>query len=285
MASRTINKLAIKTFEANLIHLSQQRYAKAMPIVQVKQKGTSADHFPRMAARDLMVAKTSQAVDTPTDFSTFSNRVTTPATYHDAERHEPEDAAVILPDPNAATLHAMAMEVARKQDSIIFAAAIGNALDEAGNTIALPNGQIVANAALSIGYIRNVMEIFLSNNIDPSEEKFAFISPNVYKQLLAITEVASADYNDQRPLPSGVVSRFMGFNWIPHTGLNLHDTNQRDCLFLTRRAMGYLSVKPPWVRVAEDPTKSFSTVIYTAFTAGAVRVEDEHIVKGIVTES
>jgi hypothetical protein len=282
-----ITKLHVKTYESNLRHLAQQRYSKLLGWVQSKSKTTSSDHFPRMAARSLET-KAAGRVHTPETASEFSNRVAIPATYHTADQIQPENAAQILVDPKAAILEANAAAVARKIDNLIISAAFSNAIqDEAGNTNTFPAAQEMTPAALTFAYVAKVLKMFLENEIEADEPKVFIISPNGLEQLQAEPEATSSDFVNMKALAgTGVLSHWMGFDWIVHPNLSaLHDTNQRDCIAMTRRALGYLSVKEPWVRVAEDPSHSFDTVIYTALTAGATRIEDEQIVKATIIES
>jgi hypothetical protein len=77
----------------------------------------------------------------------------------------------------------------------------------------------------------------------------------------------------------------MGFTWIVSNLLPNVTGLQYNYLAMTRRAIGLQVTKDIWTRVAEDPTYSFDTRIYAAFTAGAVRVEDSHVIKCHVLES
>ena len=54
---------------------------------------------------------------------------------------------------------------------------------------------------------------------------------------------------------------------------------------MTRKALGLQVNEDVRVRVQEDPTISFAWRIYCAATFGAVRVEDEHIVKLDLSET
>lgn len=285
----TITKAYIKTFESNLRHLAQQSQSRLRQFVHEKTKGTSSDAFPRMGAQS-MGPKSSARAATPENDSVWSNRVATPATYHGGDTVEPEDAPQMLVDPNSNITHALAMAARRQVDDIIIAAANGNAADEAGNANAFPAGQTVGGAtqAFDFAFITSVAEKFLTNDIDPDEGKVFVVSPNCVKKMLSMTEATSFDYTNAKALAAnGFISNWMGFTWVVSTRLPLavDATKQRYCFAFTRRALGLLVVKDIWARVAEDPTKSFMMRIYTAMTMGAVRVEDEHIVRAHILES
>jgi len=285
----TITKAYIKTFESNLRHLAQQSQSRLRQFVTEKAKGTSSDAFPRLGAQS-MTAKSSARTATPENDSVWSNRVATPATYHGGDTVEPENVVQMLVDPSSNIAHALAMAARRQVDDIIIAAAGGNAADEAGNANAFPAGQTVGGATqdFDFDFVTQVAEKFLNNDIDPDVPKVFVVSPNCVKKMLAMTQATSNDYVNAKALAStGFVNSWMGFTWVVSTRLPLavDATLQRYCYAFTKQALGLLVVKDIWARVAEDPTKSFMWRIYTAMTMGAVRVEDEHIVRAHILES
>jgi hypothetical protein len=74
------------------------------------------------------------------------------------------------------------------------------------------------------------------------------------------------------------VKNWLGFNWLVSNRLTVPLAGQLSCLAFTMRALGFDMKKDIWARVAEDPSVSFAQRVYSAFTGGATRVEDEHIV-------
>lgn len=281
-----ITVLAIKTYESNIRHLAQQRYAKLLNWCTLKHKGSGTDHFYRMAAR-AMTSKAAGRVATPVVASAFTSRVAIPTTQHSADTIEKEDAAKTLTDPKAAILQAQAAAAARALDALLIAAAFSDTIkDEVGDSNSFPAGQKMTAAALDLAYVTKVQELFLTNNIDPSEPKVFVVSPAGAKALLNLATATSDDYVNAKALAAqGFVSSWMGFDWICSTQLGLHDTNQRDCIAMTRKALGLLMVKDIEVDVGTSVEYSFDTVIYNSFTAGATRIEDEHIVKATIVES
>ena len=129
----------------------------------------------------------------------------------------------------------------------------------------------------------------MANDIDPSIPKCFVVGPTQVRKLMQLTEQTSADYVNREALQrlnaTGIVPMWMGFTWIVSTRLLAPDTGEKGCLAFTKRALGLQMNKDIWVRVAEDPTISFAWRIYTALTAGAVRVEDEQIVHLLVKDA
>jgi hypothetical protein len=77
----------------------------------------------------------------------------------------------------------------------------------------------------------------------------------------------------------------MGYTWVVSTRLLAPAAGEVDCFAMTRKALGLQMNKDIWSRVTEDPSISYAWRIYTASTFGAIRVEDEHLVKVHLSET
>ena len=104
---------------------------------------------------------------------------------------------------------------------------------------------------------------------------------------MQLTEATSGDYNALRPLTSkGYVESWMGYTWIVSTRLlRGGGAGRKYCFAMTKRAMGLQTNKDIWARITEDPSISYAWRIYCASTFGAVRVEDEHLVRVDLNET
>jgi hypothetical protein len=173
----------------------------------------------------------------------------------------------------------------RAQDDVIITAATADALEGDGSTTAFTAGQTVGDysTAISFDHITNVQEIFMDNDIDPSIPKVAVVGPTQVRKLMQLTENTSSDYVRAQQLQQyGIAPGWLGFDWISSTRL-LHPTapgTDIDCLFMTKRAIGMNIPKNITAKVAEDPSISFAWRLYCFTVMGAVRVEDEQIVRG-----
>ena len=284
-----ISPLNIRTYEQTLRALAQQTEARLRPWCMERGVGSSMHLWVRIGLQTVAQKTNGTRTATPNTATVMTRRQSTPTTWHTADTVEPESVAMVLTDPTSSIATAMANAIRRKYDSLIIAAALGATLDEAGNSTAYDDtNQTLGGAtqAFDFAFITSVQEKFMSNEIFPDEEKVMVIRPNAAKKLLAMAQATSSDYVNAKALAdNGFVSKWMGFTWIvsnllPNvTGLQYH------YLAMTRRAVGLQVLKDTWARVAEDPTYSFDTRIYAAFSAGAVRVEDAHVVKLHVLES
>ena len=284
-----ISPINIRTYEQTLRALAQQSESRLRPWCMERGVGSSMHLWDRIGLQSVAQKTNGTRTATPNTATVLTRRQSTPTTWHTSDTVEPESVAMVLTDPTSSIAQAMANAVRRKFDSLIISAALGATLDEAGNSTAYDDtNQTLGGAtqAFDFAFITSVQEKFMANEIFPDEEKVMIVRPNAAKKLLAMAQATSSDYVNAKALAdNGFVNKWMGFTWLvsnllPNvTGLQYH------YVAMTRRAVGLQVTKDLWARVAEDPTYSFDTRIYAAFTAGAVRVEDAHVVKLHVLES
>ena len=274
----------IQTFENNVRHLAQQEVTRLRPYVMERAAGSEQHNWERLGSSDA-VQKTGRLVQTPEADTLWSRRVSVAQTWHNADSTEQEDPSQMLVDPNSNLTKSLAYSMRRAMDDIIIAAATGNALDGDGAPVAFPAGQTVGDGStpISFDFITAVQEKFMQNDIDPSVPKVAVVGPTQVRKLMQLTEQTSSDYVQAQALQNlqqaGIVPNWMGFTWVLSTRLLAPAAGELSCLFFTERAIGLHIAKDISAKIAEDPSNSFAWRIYCNFVAGAVRVEDEHIVE------
>lgn len=286
----TISSAYIDTFENNVRHLAQQQEAKLRGTVQEKSV-QSESHNWEILGTLAAAEKTSARTATPTQDAAWTRRVSVPKTYHIGTSTELEDPVQMLVDPNSNLTRAIAAGMKRQVDDVIIDAAIGTALDGAGATPALPAGQVIGTGVdkISFDIVTEVQEKFMANDIDPSVPKCFVVGPKQVRKLMQTTQMTSKDFVDASALQqlnsTGIVPNWMGFTWILSTRLNAPAANELDLIAYTMDAIGMQVNKDISTRVAEDPSLSFATRLYAHMTLGAVRVEDEQIVKVHVSDT
>jgi hypothetical protein len=294
MASNdTVENVYIETFESIVRYLAQQQGSKLRRWCMEKSVQSNGHNWERIGAVEAtektpVGGPTGRNVATPEDNYPFSRRRSTPGTFHTGDTTEVEDIAQVLIDPNSAIATSMGFAMGRAFDDEILDAATRDADDGNGGTEAFPAGQVVGNGSASIDFdtVTQVTELFMNNDIDPDTEKLMVISPAQARKLLQLTEATSGDYVALRPLASkGYISDWMGYAWMVSTRLNAPAAGQVDCLCMSRKALGLQVNKDVWTKVQQDPTISFAWRIYAAASFGAVRVEDEHIVRLHLSET
>ena len=282
--ANTIPNVYIQTFEKNVRFLAQQKGSKLRPYVQMRGGDLGEKHNWERVGTIEATTKTGRGVQSPILDTPFSRRVATPVTKHAGDLVEPEDVVQMLVDPASSITTAMGYAMGRAVDDLIIAAATGTALDGQGNANAIPAAQLnpgtLQNTAISLSAVSQVQKLFLSNNIDPEVKKVAVVSPGQMENLLQIDKATSMFFVNQKALAEeGIIKNWMGFDWIVSNRLLQYNSGASTrCLFFSENALGFMMNKDIWTRAEENPDKSFAWQIYSAFTGGAVRVEDEHMV-------
>ena len=282
--ANTIDQVYVDTFERNVRHIAQQERTKLLPWVETRGEESENHNWEKIGAGDASL-KTTRLQATPVADTPWSRRVSVSGTWDWGDSTEQEDPVQMLVDPNSNLTMTGGYAMARAIDDVIIAAATADALNGDGTTTAFPAGQTVGDYTTEIDFdaITNVQEIFMENDIDPDVPKVAVVGSKQTRKLMQLTEQTSADYvKAQALMDYGIVPNWLGFTWINSTRV-LHPTapgTDVDCLFFTRRAIGCNMPKGVTARVQEDPSISFAWRIYCFMVLGAVRVEDEHIVRG-----
>lgn len=276
----SIDNVYIQTFERNLRHLAQQSDTRLRRFVTEVAGGGEKHNFERLGLAEA-VQKTTARAATPTSDLAWTRRTALANTYHVGETVEQEDIVQMLVDPNSNVTMSLAMAMRRKVDDVIIAAATGAALNGDGTTTAFTAGQTVGDGigVITLDTVYETQEKFAKNDVDPDENIVMVIGPTQQRKMLSYMEVTSGDYQNAKALATGILPNYMGFDWVVSNRLLAPAAGQIDCLAFTRRAIGLVTNRDITSKVAEDPTLSFAWRLYAFMTMGAVRVEDEHIVR------
>lgn len=278
--ANTISNVFVQTFANNVRHLSQQGESKLINWCQQESRDSVSHNFERLGAMS-MAAKVGRAVASPVNDAPWSRRQTVCANYHGGDLVEQEDPAQMLVDPTSNITQALGKAAKRQIDDIIIAKATAASRDGTGGAVAFVAGQIVGDytAEISFDFVTQVLEVFNTNEL-MDEDKVFVIGPKQLRKLQNLVEYTSSDYVNVKALAEkGFVQSWLGFSWILSNRLLAGGGGgTKDCFAMTRKAMGFHWQKNIWARVAEDPSRSFAWQIYTALSAGAIRVEDEHLV-------
>ena len=282
--ANTISNVYVETFEQNLRHVAQQEVTRLLPWVQVRGEESENHNWEKLGSSDASL-KTTRLQATPVADTAWSRRVSVSQTWDNGESTEQEDPVQMIVDPNSNLVMSLGYSMRRAQDDVIITAATADALEGDGTTTAFLAAQEVGDYTTPISFdaVTEVQEIFMGHDIDPSIPKVAVVGPTQVRKLMQLTENTSSDYVRAQQLQQyGIAPGWLGFDWICSTRL-LHPTapgTDIDCLFMTRRAIGMNIPKNITARVAEDPSISFAWRLYCFTVMGAVRVEDEQIVRG-----
>jgi len=275
--STQITVAFVQQYKSNVLLLSQQKGSRLRGTCTVEMVTGKSAYFERIGEVS-MVAATSRHDDTPQIDTPHSRRKVDLSTYRWADLIDNPDKVRMLIDPTSpyATLGTFA--AGRTMDSVLIAAAIGNAFSgEAGaTTVALPTAQKITagSAGLTVAKLISAKEILDEGDVDPDQPRTIVTRPDGITDLLSSTQVTSADYNSVKALVAGQIDTFMGFKFI---STNLAPSGKAVCW--TKQAMALAVGSEPKVRISERADKNYATQVFLEMDIGATRVEDEGVVE------
>lgn len=173
--------------------------------------------------------------------------------------------------------------IARRMDQVVL-----DALDASGTTATVDNDVGGSDSNLNIEKLRETKNLLDTNNV-PMEGRTLLLHANSLQALLGETEVTSADFNTVRALVTGEINTFMGFRFITfgdrdEGGLPVDGSSDRTLYAFHRDAIGLGIGMNQTSRVDYIPEKT-SFLVASMFSAGAVAIDDEGIVKITCRES
>jgi len=173
--------------------------------------------------------------------------------------------------------------IARRMDQVVL-----DALTAASSPGTVSNDIGGTDSNLNIEKLREAKKIMDQKNV-PSEGRTMLIHANSLSALLGETEVTSADFASVKALVTGDVNTFMGFNFITfgdrdEGGLAVDGSSDRTLFAFHRDAVGLGIGMGQQSRVDYIPEKT-SFLVASMFSAGAVAIDDEGIVKITCRES
>ncbi len=298
--SEEITKAFVDQFRANVVHLAQQKVSKLWKYVQLKENVKGKAVFFEQIGRSEMRDVATRHADSPQMDTPHDRRKATMVTSDWGDLIDKSDAIRSLIDPASAYTMSAAMAVGRRKDKHIIDASIGISYSgESGTTqIALPAAQIIAadNVGLTIAKVKQAKEIMDEAEID-DEGRIMLYSSQQFSDLLEDARFTSTDYNTVRALVDGKVDTYLGFKWeriearkgAPSagtaSGINKHGLpynatlDVTSCIALSSLRIGLAIGEMETFRVTERADKRFSKYVYAELDMGAIRTEEEGVVR------
>ena len=278
----------IEQYKSNVFHLAQQKGSRLRDAVRTETVNGKAHYFERIGTTAAL-KRTSRHSDTPRVDTPHSRRRVTMEDYDWADLIDNEDKVRMLISPESEYAQAGAWAMGRAMDDAIIDAASGNAFGgvAGGSTVALPSGQKIVHgsAGLSVTKLIEAKEILDANSVDPEEPRFCVVTSKQLSDLLAITQITSADFNSVKALVQGDIDTFMGFNFIRTERLDTNSSSNRLVLAFAQSGIGLAVGQDVQTRISERADKNYATQVFLSMTIGATRIEDEKVVEIECTES
>ena len=173
--------------------------------------------------------------------------------------------------------------IARRMDQVVL-----DALDASSTTATVGNDIGGTDSNLNVTKLREAKNLLDTNNV-PMEGRTILLHANSLQSLLGETEVTSSDFNSVKALVMGEVNTYMGFRFITfgdrdEGGLPIDGSSDRTLYAFHRDALGLGIGMNQTSRVDYIPEKT-SFLVASMFSAGAVAIDDEGIVKITCRES
>jgi N4-gp56 family major capsid protein len=170
--------------------------------------------------------------------------------------------------------------IGRRMDQLVL-----DALNASATTLTVATTIGGAGTNMNIEKLIEAKKLLDANNV-PSEGRCMIIHANNLAGMLGETEITSADFATVKALVSGEVDTFMGFKFVTlgdrdEGGLPLPST--RTCFAFHKDAMGMGIGMNQKSEINYVPEKT-SFLVSSMFSAGAVAIDDEGIVKISCTE-
>jgi hypothetical protein len=211
---------------------------------------------------------------------TYSQVTATMSDYIAAEYSDIFHQSHINFDERRELVEVVSKSIARRMDQICI-----DALDAASSpsTVSTDIGGVGSN--MNIEKLRATAKAMNENNV-PSENRFMLMHASQLDALLGETEVTSSDFASVKALVQGEIDSFMGFKIITmgdrdEGGVPKPTTSS--CIARHRNSIGNAESIAQKTEVNYVPEKT-SFLVSSMFSAGAIAIDDEGIVKISCTE-
>lgn len=284
----------VQQFSSNVkLKLQQEGSRLEMAVMtgsHVGEQASPVDQYGAIVAQKVVGRYNPMSrVDAPTD-----RRWVLPQDYDLPQLLDSFDKLRLLADPTSVYVQNAVYALGRAKDEEILNGLLNaNQTGKSGGTsTSLPSAQVVgvnqgaASATnLTVAKLREGKRILMAANIDPSKEQiYMAINATAHDSLLSEAQVISGDFNNKLVLVDGIVTQFLGINFIL-TELVPQGTDDQSgtstALPMWVKSGAYLGM---WDDIKTDVSErkdlqGIPTQVYVKGTFGATRLEEKKVVK------
>lgn len=292
--SSEITTAMVQQYKSGIEILFQQMESKFRPAVRVETVNGKYGFFDQISSVTARTKTTRHADITVSDTPHSRRRVSMVDKYV-ADYIDKEDLIRILNNPmnEYAMNHVAALN--RAIDKEIIDAALDTAYTgETGSTSTSYDSNMTVAVTvrdsgsgatgLNVAKLRNAKRLLDENDV-PLEDRFIAIAPHQLDELLATTQVTSADYNTVKALVAGDLDTFLGFKFILSNLLDTDDSSYRECLYWHKSGMLLGMGQDIQVSIDPIPTKGNAILVQTSLTMGSTRMNEDAVGKILCSES
>ena len=273
--SVSLSNAFVTLFDAEV---KQAYQGKALLVPAVRQRRGvegSTVKFPKVG-KGVATVRVPQTDVTPLNVA-FSTVTCTLVDYNAAEYSDIFNQAKVNFDERQELVQVVAGAMGRRQDQIIL-----DALTASSTSLTVSNDIGGTDSNLNVAKLREAKRLMDKNNVPP-EARHIIIHGNGLAALLAETAVTSSDFNSVKALVQGDINSFLGFTFHmlgdrSEGGLVIDGSLDRSCFAFHQMAVGYgegISMRTEINYIAEKT----SFLVNEVFSAGAIAIDDEGIVK------
>lgn len=213
---------------------------------------------------------------------TYSQVTATLSDYIAAEYSDIFMQAKVNFDERRELVKVVSSAIGRRQDQLILDALTASSATSVSNDI----GGTDTN--MNVAKLRSAAQTLNANNV-PMDGRHIIIHASSLASLLSETAVTSSDFNTVKALVQGEINTFLGFTFHvlgdrTEGGLIKDGSNDRTCFAFHKDAVGLAEGIAPKTEINYIAEKT-SFLIASMFSAGAVAIDDEGIVKIVCRES
>lgn len=287
--STQITTAFVEQYSANVQALVQQKGSKLRGLVSsetIRGKNAFFEQIGSVAA----IKKMSRHSDTPQMDTPHKRRRLTTDTFHWADLIDNDDKVKLLIDPTSEYANAAAWAMGRAIDEVIVDAAFGTAYaGETGTEAVSFDSNMIVDSSGTNGFtfdkLREVKRLFDAKDV-PTEGRIIVLTAYQLDDLLSETKVTSSDYASAKALVQGELDTFMGFKFVQLNGkrgdgsLIIPKTStSRHCLAFQTDGIKLGIGEDVVGKISERDDKNYATQVYYEMAIGAVRMQEEMVVK------
>lgn len=273
--SISLSNAFVTLFDAEV---KQAYQGKAMLVPAVRQRRGvegSTVKFPKVG-RGVATVRIPQTDVTPLNVG-FSSVTLTLADYNAAEYSDIFSQAKVNFDERQELVQVVAGAMGRRQDQMVL-----DALSASSTSLTVANSIGGSNTNMNVAKLREAKRLLDKGNVPP-DGRHIIIHANGLSNLLSETSVTSSDFNSVKALVQGDINTFLGFQFHvlgdrSEGGLAIDGSLDRTCFAFHKDAVGYgegIAMRTEINYIAEKT----SWLVNEVFSAGAVAIDDEGIVK------
>jgi hypothetical protein len=240
--------------------------------------------FPKLG-KGSATARIPQTDVTPLNV-TYSQVTATMSDYNAAEYSDIFHQAKVNFDERQELVQVVSKAIGRRMDQLIL-----DGLDAASSPSTVAKTVVTSGSAtasnLNVGKLIAAKKAMDANNV-PFDDRHIIVHANNLSGLLGDERAISGDFATVKALVAGEINTFLGFRFYvigdrDEGGLPL-STNDRTCFAFHRSSMGMAVNMNQKTEINYVPEKT-SFLVNSMFSAGAVAIDDEGIVKITCDES